>query len=140
MNEVLVVAKRGLSNACRLFLSLAKVIIPIYIGVELLQVTGIMTWIGRWLAPLMSLIGLPGEAAVALVFGAATGVYGMMGAIAALGLTVKQITIISGFVLVCHSLFIEGAIMGKSGLNPLLATLIRFVAALVLAVILNLLL
>ncbi len=63
---------------------LVRIIVPLSAGVALLQWTGILSLIGRILAPAMGLFGLPGEAAVPIVSGYFGGVYGGIAAAAAI--------------------------------------------------------
>jgi hypothetical protein len=58
-------------------------------------------------------------------------VYGGMAAMAVLPFSTAQLTLMAVFILMCHALIQEGIIQGTSGIHPLKATLVRFVAAVV---------
>src|SRR5699024_12500525 len=61
--------------------TLGKIVFPITIAVTILQYTPILPWFIDVVAPLMGLIGLPGEAAMPLVLGNALNLYAAIGAI-----------------------------------------------------------
>ena len=86
----------------------------------------------------MRFVGLPGEAALAVVTGMFLNFYAAIGIIIALDLTPWQITIIAVILSCCHELAIETAIIKKTGIRawPILG--IRLAAALGAGVILNL--
>jgi len=56
-------------------------------------------------------------------------VYGGIAAMAVLPFSTAQMTLMAVFILMCHALIQEGIIQGTSGIHPLKATLVRFVAA-----------
>ena len=108
-----------------------KIIIPISFLTAVLAWTG---WLGRLdflLAPLMGFMGLPAMAALPIVIGGLTGIYGGIAAMAVLPFTVAEMTLLANFLLICHNLIQEGVIQAKSGLNPVKATLFRIAAAVV---------
>src|SRR5437867_12078058 len=86
-------AATGLRRGVHTGWFLVKIIVPLSAGVALLKWTGILSWIGSILAPVMAVFGLPGEPAVALVSGAFAGVYGGVAAAAAMPLTKAQMTV-----------------------------------------------
>ena len=86
----------------------------------------------------MRFVGLPGEAALAVVTGMFLNFYAAIGIIVALSLTALQITIIAVILSCCHELVIETAIIKKTGIRawPILG--IRLAIALGAGVTLNL--
>ncbi|AVX21555.1 MAG: nucleoside recognition domain-containing protein [Bacillota bacterium] len=107
---------------------LAKTMLPIYIAVNLLKLTPLFTWLADICRPLMALFGLPGEAATALVIGNLLNLYAAIGAMAAITLTGKQITIISLMLLLSHNLLVETAVSRQTGIAgwPLVAVRLGF--------------
>jgi hypothetical protein len=112
--------------------------IPVSIIVKILQETGLIVYIGDALAPLMSVMGLPGE--MGLVWASA-----MLGNIYAgiityfsigINLTVAQVTVLSTVILIAHTLPIELAITQKAGVKAISAFLFRFIFGFVAGVIL----
>ena len=131
--------KNGLANGLKTSFLLLKVIIPVFTLIKILEHTPVIQWIARFCDPLMRFVGLPGEAALAVVTGMFLNFYAAIGIIIALGLTAWQITIIGVMLSCCHELVIETAIIKKTGIGawPILG--IRLATALVAGVMLNLL-
>lgn len=94
-------------------------------------------WISDLLAPLMHLIGLPGEAALPLVLGALVSFYAGVGAVVPLGFDAKELTIIAAFMLAVHDIPLESAISRKAGSHVSSLIIVRVLAALALALIIN---
>jgi hypothetical protein len=108
-----------------------KIIIPMSFLTAVLAWTG---WLGRidfLLAPLMGFMGLPSMAALPIVIGGLTGIYGGIAAMAVLPFSVAEMTLLANFLLISHNLIQEGVIQAKSGLNPVKATLFRIAAAVI---------
>ena len=121
----------GLKRGWSAFLWLMKIIIPMSFLTAVLAWTG---WLGRidfLLAPLMGFMGLPAMAALPIVIGGLTGIYGGIAAMAVLPFSVAEMTLLANFLLISHNLIQEGVIQAKSGLNPVKATLFRIAAAVV---------
>ncbi|WDC85790.1 hypothetical protein PL321_13870 [Caloramator sp. mosi_1] len=78
-----------------------------------MKYTPIINYIAIVFKPIMHLVGLPGEAALPFVVGNAINLYAGIGAILALSLTPKEITIISVMLCFSHSLFLETALCKK---------------------------
>jgi len=138
MGEILVRgAKKGLNLTWELVI---KIVLPVYIVVSLLNYTPVITWISETLSPLMSLLGLPGEAALPLVLAGLVNFYAGMGAVIPLGLGTKEITIAAAMMLLAHDLPVEAAVSKKSGSSVVSLVLIRVIMACAFAVGINILL
>jgi len=119
-----------------------RILIPVSIAVKILQMTGGIAYIGIALAPLMKLVGLPGE--MGLVWGTAmiTNLFG--GAIAYINLapyyhlTVAQTTTICLMMLVAHTFPIELQIARKAGVKLISMFIFRFGFAFIMGLALNL--
>lgn len=109
--------RRGLANGIWVLWELTKVTIPIYIFITFLKHTPVLPWVADQCAPFMSLVGLPGEASLALIMGYCLNLYAAIGVILSLDLTTKQITIIASMLLFAHHLFLESAIAKKTGVK-----------------------
>lgn len=129
--------KKGFSHGLEIAWSLGKICIPVYILIEILKATGLMDLIAQWCTPITALMGLPGEATVVLASGSFLSLYAALGSIPPLGLTAKEVTIIAIFLLIAHSLIMEGAVIKKSGLNPWAFSIFRILAAFASACLLN---
>ncbi len=117
-----------------------KVVLPIYILVTLLTYTPAIRWLSVYLAPVMGIIGLPGEAALPLALGALASTYAGIAALVPLGFGVKELTIAAAFMFMAHDLPIEAAISRRTGSNTWSLVLFRVVMAFLLAAFFNLVL
>ncbi len=121
----------GINKGWQGFMWMMKIIIPISFVTAIVAWTG---WIGKLdvlIAPAMGVLNLPSMAAVPLLIGMLTGIYGGIAAMAVLPLSTEQMTIIAIFLLISHNLIQEGIIQGNSGINPLKATLFRLGASII---------
>lgn len=111
------------------FVWMMKLLIPISFFTLLLDYSG---WINRLdflLSPLMGLLNLPPSAALPMIAGMLTGIYGGIASMVMLPLSADQMTLIAVFLLISHNLIQEGIIQGQSGMHPLKATLFRLTAS-----------
>jgi len=122
-------ARNGLKRGWAAFLWMIKIILPISFLTAVLAWTGWLANLDFLLAPLMGFMGLPSMAALPILIGGLTGIYGGIAAMAVLPFTVAEMTLLANFLLICHNLIQEGVVQAKSGLNPVKATLFRISAA-----------
>ncbi len=90
---------------------LAKVMVPTYVAVDLLQRTPVLGWVAAALEPVTRVLGLPGKAAVPLVAGACVNLYAAIGALAPLGLSPREVTILGLVLGIAHGLPLETAVI-----------------------------
>ena len=121
--------KKGLVNSAKMLLLLIKVIIPISFLILIMQRYGVLEVISRFFSPAMALIGLPGEAAIVLVFGFFLNFYAAIGAIINLSLSSAQLTIVAVMLAISHSLPLESAICAHTGLKIPVSMAVRIVVA-----------
>lgn len=119
---------------------LLRLMLPISLGVSLLQYFGVIAWMAQYLNPLFQYIGLPGASAIAFLTSASVTTYAGLAVMLSLGLTMREATILAIMALICHALPMESAVVHKVGSNPLKMAVIRIAAAFVAAVYLNLVL
>ena len=119
---------------------LLRLMIPISLAVTLLQHFGILEWIAMALHPVFVHLGLPGASAVAYISGAAAGTYAGVAVMMSMPLTMKQATIISLMIALCHALPMECAVNRMTGSSFWKMGVIRIVAAFACAAMLNFLL
>lgn len=117
--------KRGLSG----YLWLLKILVPISFGTALLVYSGWLYSMDFLIQPAMDLLHLPAAAALPLIIGLFTGIYGAIGAMAALPLTLDQMTLIAIFLLISHNIIQESLVQGQSGFNALVAAVFRLVTS-----------
>ncbi len=121
--------KMGVRKGWSGFVWMMKIVLPISLLTTLLDWSG---WIGRLdflLTPIMGLLHLPPTAALPLLIGMLANIYGAIAAMVVLPLNEGQMTLIGIFLLMAHNLIQEGIIQGKSGINPVKATLFRIITA-----------
>lgn len=132
--------KRGLQRGLMTTWELTRIIVPIYMTVTFLKYTPVMGWIAGIFAPVMHFFGLPGEASLVLVLGKVLNLYAALGAISSLALDGREITIIATMLLLSHSLPVESAVCGRTGVSALLVTVFRLVLSIAAGLLLNLIL
>ena len=122
-------------------LVLFKIMIPVSIVVKILQETGAIVYVGMALAPLMKLVGLPGEMGVVWASGMIANIYGGILAFFNLSshypLTVAQMTVLTTMILIAHTFPIELQVARKAGIRMTAMFAIRFGFAMVYGMIMN---
>ena len=132
-------ARAGVVSGMRTFWELARVMVPAY-GVTLLaDYLGVIRLLADAARPVMTLLGLPGDAAVPLVVGYVLNIYAAVGSMQALDLSAAQITVLAIAILIGHNLLVEGAVLHKAGMNGIAFGALRVVAGLAAAAVANLL-
>src|SRR5690625_587451 len=130
---------RGLKQGMLVSWTLGKIVFPVTDLVTILRYTPVLPWCIDLLAPVMKLIGLPGEAAMPLVLGNALNLYAGIGAIVSFEFTVKEVFILAMMLSFSHNLFIESSVASKVGVNWWLISGIRISLAFVAAFLINVL-
>ena len=131
--------KRGVRSGLETFWMLARTMVPAYGAALVLEKIGAIAVLARVAQPLMSLLGLPGKAALPLVLGYVLNVYAAVGTIQALGLTSREVTVLAMAILIGHNLLVEGAVLRRTGMSGVGFGALRVVAGLVAAGLLNVL-
>lgn len=109
--------RTGLADGLKTAITLLKVVLPVFAVIKVLEHTPAIVWISKIFDPLMRFMGLPGEAALALVTGMLFNFYAALGIIIALGLSAWQITTMAVILSCCHELVLETAIIRKTGIS-----------------------
>lgn len=113
------VVKSGFLKARDVFIDLIKIIIPVYVLVTFLKYTGFIDLVAGIFSPMMQVVGLPGEAVVALLTAYLLNIYGGIAVISGLELGPREITILGTMIGIAHSLIIESAIFKKTKDKPI---------------------
>jgi len=126
--------KQSTTTSIKIF----KIMIPVTILVKILQETGLIVYIGNALAPLMSVMGLPGEMGLVWASAMMGNIYAGIIAFFSIGieLTVAQITVLSTIILIAHTLPVELAITHKAGMKAGTAFVFRFIFGFIAGVLL----
>ena len=130
--------KKGFADGLKTSVTLLKVILPVFALIKVLEHTPVIGWISQAFDPLMRFVGLPGEAALAVVTGMLFNFYAALGIIFALGLSAWQITIIAVILSCCHELVLETAIIKKTGISAWPIVGLRLFAAFTAGAVMNL--
>jgi hypothetical protein len=113
--------RAGLARGWSGYLWLLKILIPISFATVLLVWSGWLYTIDFLIQPAMGILCLPASAALPLIIGLFTGIYGAVAAMAAMALTLDQMTLIAVFLLISHNIVQESIVQGRSGLNAFAA-------------------
>ncbi len=124
-----------------LSMTLFKIMIPVIIGIKILEELGFIIRLSTALEPVMELVGLPGVMGLVWATAMVTGLYGGMVAFAALvvdtPMTLAQVTVVSSMMLMAHSLPIELRVAQKVGVRIGFALSLRVLMAILFAYLLN---
>jgi len=121
----------GLKKGWSGFAWMMKIVLPVSLFTAVLDWSGLLARLDFLLKPLMGIFSLPPAAALPLVIGMLSSVYGGLAAMSVLPFSTAQMTLMAVFILTAHALIQEGIIQGNSGIHPLKATAIRLIAAVV---------
>ncbi len=131
-----------LRQAVKTSYALFRIIVPIAIGVRLLELAGVIKLLGELLAPLMALVGLPGNLGLVWATTLVTNIYGGMvvfaGVAPGAGLTVAQVTVLATMMLIAHAIPVEASIAQRAGTSFRAMAILRVGGALAAGALLNL--
>ncbi|MEH6588727.1 MAG: nucleoside recognition domain-containing protein [Halioglobus sp.] len=121
--------------------TLYKLMIPALIVVKLLQEMGALEYLSHFLAPLMSLLGLPESMGIVWATTIMTNFYAGMAVFFELArsesLTVAQVTVLSTVLLVSHGLPVEARIAQRAGVRLAVTLVTRLGGAFLFGFILH---
>ncbi len=130
----------ALPKSWKMTLWLLKMMIPISLVVTLLQYAGAIAWFAQYIDPVFRSIGLPGESAVAFITAASLTTYAGIAVLLSLTLTLRQATIVSLMMLLCHALPMECSVTHRTGSSFAGMVVLRIAMAFAAAFYLNLVL
>ena len=116
-----------------------KLIVPIYILADILFYYNLLSYITFIFEPVVSLLGLPNEAALSIVSGLFLNLYAAIAFAAPIGLNAHQWTILALFLGVAHSLLVETEIMKKLGISRFYSISLRLLTGFVIGYLSSLL-
>ena len=125
--------KNTLYSSFRSALIILKLVIPIYILADILYYYNVLSYVSFIIEPFTSMLGLPKEAALAIISGIFLNLYAAIAFAAPLDLNPQQWSVLAIFLGTCHSLIVEGIIMKKLGIANYYSYLLRFTAGLFIA-------
>ncbi|WP_415713131.1 nucleoside recognition domain-containing protein [Maridesulfovibrio sp.] len=129
-------------DAARISLSLFKIMIPVVIAVKVLQELNLIGYLATPLAPIMKLVGLPGEMglvwATALINNIYSGLIVFLSLAQDQPLTAAQATVLGTMLLVAHAMPVELRVVQSSGPKLGFQLLIRMGGAFLMGLLLHL--
>lgn len=117
--------KNGLRVGLLTSWKMGKIIFPISFILTIVKETSLMDWFVNLLEPLMSFIGLKGDAAIVLVLGNVLNLYAAIGAMLPMDLTMKEALILAVMLSFSHNLFIETSVATAVGIRASFVILVR---------------
>ncbi|MBR3303797.1 MAG: nucleoside recognition domain-containing protein [Bacteroidales bacterium] len=136
-SRVVGAVKQVLPGAHKTMLWVVKLTCIVSALIFLLRYFGALPVIAAYLEPVMRLIGLPGEAALAYVSGYFVNIYSCIAVADTLSLSSRSMTILAVLVMCSHNMIVETAVQKKTGSSALRIVLVRTISGLVLAFVLN---
>ena len=94
---------------------LLKWMLPITLGVSVLDHYGVIAAISGFLSPVFGYFGLSGEASIVFITSIFSNIYAAIGVMAGLTLDIRQVTILATMCLISHNLIIETKVQQKAG-------------------------
>ena len=128
----------GLSKSFKITLILGKIVIPVTLLVVALDKLELLPIISSYLSPLMSYLGLPGEASLPLLLAYFLNIYAAIGALAVMSLDYHEITVLAVIILTSHSLLMEAPVLKFTGLSYVGSVSLRIIAGLFFGFLVNL--
>ncbi|CCO24328.1 hypothetical protein [Maridesulfovibrio hydrothermalis] len=129
-------------DAARISLDLFKIMIPVVVVVKILQELDLIGYLAAPLAPIMELVGLPGEMglvwATALINNIYSGLIVFLSLVQDQPLTSAQATVLGTMILVAHSMPVELRVVQSSGPKLIFQLTVRLLGAFLIGLILHL--
>ena len=126
----------------KITLDLYKIMIPIIIVVKIIEEAGGIKYIAYALSPLMQLVGLPDSMGLVWATTLITNIYGGMIIFVSMAaqepLTIAQVTVLGGMMLLAHNLPVEVRIAQKTGVRVVFNLILRIGGALLFGFLLHL--
>ncbi|MBN1153193.1 MAG: hypothetical protein JXA58_08275, partial [Dehalococcoidia bacterium] len=127
--EVRLGFNRGLRRGIRGFLWIAKILVPVSFAVALLDWTGWLYALDPLFRPIMALINLPPQAALPIITALFSSFYAALAMMVTIPFSHAQMILMAIFMSIAHMIVVEGLIQHKAGINGVLITVLRLVAA-----------
>ncbi len=102
--------RTGLKKGWNGFIWLLKIIVPVSFATGLLVYSGVIYKLDFLLTPVMSWMGLPASAALVIIAGIFTGIYGTVAALSVMPFAMEHMILLAVFTLICHNLIQESVV------------------------------
>lgn len=130
---MLVYSLTALKRSWRLFLAIAKIMLPVMALVHLAQHFGVVDALGVLLGPVMGALNLPSEAGIIWAATLLTGIYGGLASLSALSaamdITAGQLSALAAMMLFAHNIPVEQSIVRRAGASFGATALLRIATA-----------
>lgn len=123
--QVAAAVKAGLKKGWFGLIWLIKILVPVSFVTALMVHYQLLLHLDFLLQPMMGMIHLPASAAVVLVVGIFTGIYGTVAALSVMSFSMEHMILIAVFTLISHNLIQESLVQANSGLRFSTALLFR---------------
>ena len=133
-------AKIGLTKGVATFITLAKIMIPVFVIVTFLKFTPVLPALAEFFKPYMKIFGLPGESALAILTGNTVNLYAALAVMSSIKLTTAQATIMAVMLGISHSLPMEITIVQQMKTKFVTVFLLRVLTSVALGIIMKLVL
>jgi len=120
---------RGVRRGIHGFLWIARILVPVSLGVALLDWTGWLYALDPVFSPVMALINLPPQAALPIISALFSSFYAAVAMMVVIPFTHAQFILMAVFISIAHMVVVEGLIQHKAGINGFAITAIRLLAA-----------
>ena len=138
---ILISIWKQIKEAGKVSLVLFRVMVPVIIIVKVLSELGLIKYIAFAFAPVMKLVGLPGEMGLVWATALITNIYGGIAVFATIApafhMSTAQITVMACMILVAHSMPVEISIARKTGVRVRFMVPFRILSAFLLGIILH---
>ena len=116
-------------RSLRMFLTIARIMVPVMIIVYVAERLGLIAWVGHAIGPAMALLGLPPEAGIVWATTVLTNIYGGMATLAALSggvqMNVAEISALGAMMLFAHNMPTEQSVVRRAGASALFTGALR---------------
>jgi len=133
--QVSAAVKVGLKKGWSGLIWLVKILVPVSFATALMVHYQLLHHLDFLLQPMMTMIHLPASAAVVLVIGIFTGIYGTVAALSVMPFSMAHMTLIAVFTLISHNLIQESLVQANSGLRFSMAVVFRLVMSFIVTMI-----
>lgn len=139
-NKIRDCIKKVLPVALRTSVWFLKIMLPVSFCVMLLSYFNILPYLSSFAAPVFTLLGLPGDAALVFVTSIFTNIYTVIALMSNMDFSVREGVILAMMCLISHNYLVETLVQKKTGSSAVAMVVLRFTCSFIAAFILNLLL
>lgn len=126
--------------AFRTSLWFLKIMLPVSFFVLLLSHFNILSYLSAFAAPLFTLLGLPGDAALVFITSIFTNIYTVIALLSNMDFSIREGIILAMMCLISHNYLVETLVQKKTGSSAIVMVVLRFSCSFLAAILLNLLL